>query len=250
MAPGLGQDSLRAAALAAGIEVAPVFHEAIGSTSTEAMRLAQGGAPEWTIVATNHQTAGRGRLGRTWETPPGVALTFSTILRPPLPPEEAALVSLLAAAVMAESAGVMCKWPNDLLVDDRKVAGLLAEASVEGGELRHLVLGIGVNVTTAAGDLPEGATSLALEGIHSSPPTLLGRFLGRFRPAYRPREPRFGRDVVDAYRGRCATLGRRVRARTTGGRVVEGTALDVDDRGGLVTDAGTVAFGEIEHLET
>lgn len=249
MGPGLGQDSLRAATLAAGIEVAPVFHAAIGSTSTEAMRLAAEGAPEWTIVATNHQTAGRGRLGRTWETPAGVALTFSVVLRPPLSPEAAALVSLLAAAAMAEAAGAVCKWPNDLLVGDRKVAGLLAEASVEGGELRHLVLGIGVNVTTAAEDLPEGATSLALEGIHSSPPALLGRFLGRFRFLYRPREPRFAEDVVDAYRGRCGTLGRRVRARTTGGRVVAGTALDVDGRGGLVTDVGTVAFGEIEHLE-
>jgi len=249
MGPGLGQDSLREAVRGAGIEVPPVFHEAIGSTSTEAMRLAEAGAPEWTIVATNHQTAGRGRLGRTWVTPAGTALTFSTILRPPLPPGAAALVSLLAAAVMAEAAGAVCKWPNDLLVGERKVAGLLAEASVEDGALRHLVLGIGVNVGAAAEDLPEGATSLALEGLHTSPPALLGRYLGRFRPAYRPAEPSFAETVLAAYRERCATLGRRVRARTTAGDVIEGTATDIDSVGGLVTDAGTVAFGEIEHLE-
>lgn len=255
---GLSQDSLEDAVRAAGVRVPPVHFDAVGSTNDEAKRLAAEGAPEWTVVATDHQTAGRGRLGRGWITPPGRALTFSVLLRPPIPPADAPILSLLAAAEMAEScreaAGVrvVCKWPNDLLIGERKVGGLLAEALVEGGALGSLVVGIGVNVATERGEFPPDlagtASSLALEGGVTTPGPLLERFLRRFRARYRPGDEGFVAEAIETYRSLCATLGLRVRALTTAGETVTGTAVDVDEHGGLVLDRGRVAFGEVQHL--
>ena len=245
---------------AAGVRVPPVHFDSIGSTNDEAKRLAAEGAPEWTVVATDHQTAGRGRLGRGWVTPPGRALTFSVLLRPPIPAADAPILSLLAAAEMAEAcreaAGVhvVCKWPNDLLVGDRKVGGVLAEALVQDGALGSLVVGIGVNVATEGGEFPQElagvASSLVLEGGATTPGLLLERFLGGFGARYRPGDEGFGVQAIETYRSLCATLGRRVRALTTAGETVTGTALDVDGRGGLVLDRGRVAFGEVQHLGT
>ncbi len=152
---------------------------------------------------------------------------------------------------------VAAKWPNDLVVEDRKVGGLLAEASVEAGALRHLVLGIGVNVSTTPEDFPEDfrarATSLTMEGGEERHPALLVAFLTAFRRAYRPERPGFPDLVTAAYRRASATLGRRVRARTVAGGEIEGMAVDVDERGGLVVESGprraVVAFGEVEHLD-
>jgi BirA family transcriptional regulator, biotin operon repressor / biotin---[acetyl-CoA-carboxylase] ligase len=259
----LSQDSLERAAHAAGIDVPPRFLEETSSTNAVALELAAEGAPEWTVVAAGHQTAGRGRLGRSWDSAPGRSLLFSMVLRPPLPPHRAPLVSLLAAAAMAEACPglpggpVRTKWPNDLLAGDRKFGGILPEGRVEGRTLRYLVLGLGVNVSTAGEDFPEelraSATSLALAGAAVEPEDLLTGFLKGFRAAYRPADPDFGAHALFRYRGTCATIGRRVRARTTDGREVEGTAVDLDRDGGLAIEAdgarSTVAFGEIAHLD-
>jgi BirA family biotin operon repressor/biotin-[acetyl-CoA-carboxylase] ligase len=258
----LSQDSLERAADAADIDVPPRFFEETPSTNAMALDLAVGGAPEWTVVAAGHQTAGRGRLGRSWASAPGRSLLFSMLLRPPVPPQRAPVISLLAAAVMAEACprlpdgAVRTKWPNDLVVRGRKLGGLLPEGRVEGGTLRSLVLGVGVNATMSEEDLPPDlratATSLAIEGAPVEPEDLLGRFLSGFRAAYRPIDPDFGTHVLARYRGSCATIGRRVGARTTDGSVVEGSAVDLDPDGGLVIEDGgrrTVAFGEVVHLD-
>jgi BirA family biotin operon repressor/biotin-[acetyl-CoA-carboxylase] ligase len=140
-----------------------------------------------------------------------------------------------------------CKWPNDVLVDDRKVAGILAEASLSGDRFDHVVLGLGVNL----GAPPEAVADAG--AVDAGDEDLLTAFILRFSGAYRPGDPSFGDDVLRAYRGRCATLGRRVRARTTDGEVVEGEAVDLDGEGGLVvrTTGGSqaVRFGAVEHLE-
>jgi BirA family biotin operon repressor/biotin-[acetyl-CoA-carboxylase] ligase len=251
----LGQHSLERAARGAGIDAPPVWLDETGSTNDDARRLAEGGAPAWTVVAAGHQTAGRGRLGRSWADTPGKALTFSVILRPRLEPDRAPLVSLAAATAMvaaAEIPGLGSKWPNDLVVGDRKVGGILAEAAVEGANLRHLVLGMGVNLAMAPEDFPpevEGtATSLAAVGGSDDAERLLMRFLRAFRPAL----DRLPEGAVERYREICTTLGRRVRARTTEGRDVDGVAVDLDDRGGLIVDTPaaprTVAFGEVSQL--
>lgn len=259
----MDQHSLERAVGAAGIEAAPVYRDDTPSTNDEAKELAERGAPEWTVVAAGHQTAGRGRLGRSWVERPGSSLLFSVILRPALAPERAPLISLLAAAVMARScrevAGVRvaCKWPNDLVVGERKLGGLLAEAKVAGGSVEHLVVGMGINLTMRPEDFPTeirgSATSLAIEGSAPDAALLLERFLGGLRALYRPDHAGFAQEVLQSYRHVCETLGRRVRARTTGGQGVEGVAVDVDERGSLIVDAAAgpalVGFGEVEHLD-
>jgi BirA family transcriptional regulator, biotin operon repressor / biotin---[acetyl-CoA-carboxylase] ligase len=258
----LRQDSLTAAVRAAGIAVPPLFYQSIGSTNVEVWRLAEEGAPEWTVVAAGHQTAGKGRLGRSWVERPDRGLLLSVLLRPALPPDRAPLLSLLAASRMAlvcrQLAGVevACKWPNDLMVGGRKVGGILPEAKVVGSVLQHVVMGTGVNVSMEADDFPEDvratATSLAVEGQGVHPALLVRGYLEGFRGAYRPDAEGFASDVVGEYRTLCSTLGRMVRAVISDGETVEGLATDLDDRGGLVVEVGdhrrTVPFGEVAHL--
>jgi BirA family biotin operon repressor/biotin-[acetyl-CoA-carboxylase] ligase len=260
----LGQDSLERAVRASGIAVPPVFLEETGSTSLEARALAEAGAPEWTLVAAGQQTAGRGRMGRRWTSVPGRSLLFSVVLRPPLPPDDATVISLLAASEMAAACGplagveVASEWPNDLVAGmNRKVGGILTESSVVDDTIDYLVLGIGVNISMQPEDFPDQirstATSLAMEGGAPDPAGLLEAVLVGFRDAYQPTGDAFLESVVDQYRQVCATLGRRVRATVLDGTTVDGSAVDLDDHGGLVveTDEGrqTVAFGEIAHLD-
>ncbi len=259
----LGQDSLERAVRASGIHIPPSFLEETTSTNVEARALAEAGAREWTLVAAGHQTAGRGRMGRRWMSAPGRSLLFSVVLRPDLPPDDTAVVSLLAATEMAAACGrvagveVTSKWPNDLTAGSRKVGGILTETAILDDRVDFLVLGIGVNVSMDRAEFPEQlretATSLALEGGSANLAELLEGFLSGFLRAYRPAQEGFGRSVVGRYRPLCATLGRRVRATVTDGRTVEGSAVDLDDRGGLVVEADgdrkTVAFGEVVHLD-
>jgi BirA family transcriptional regulator, biotin operon repressor / biotin---[acetyl-CoA-carboxylase] ligase len=250
----LNEDVLLMALRDAEVPDAPVhYYEVVDSTNAAAMALAREDAPEWTIVAAGHQTAGRGRLGRTWTSEPGSSLLFSFVLRPRMEPERAPLLTLLAGAAMANACSengrdVGCKWPNDLLLDNEKVGGILVEASVAAGALEFVVVGAGVNV----GDPPagvEGAAGLAGVG-HAD---LLTSFLAEFWHDYHYRRRRdFASAILDRYRPLCVTLGRRVRARTTGGAWVEGVAEDLDATGNLLvhTETGleTVGFGEVEHL--
>ena len=265
----LSQDSLERAVHAAAITAPPRYLGQTTSTNTLALEMAAAGAPEWTVVAADHQTGGRGRLGRSWASSPGRSLLFSVVLRPPTPPERAPLLALLAAVEMAGAcpslpgacpslpgAPVRAKWPNDLVVGERKLGGILPEARVEGGALRHVVVGVGVNVSMRRSDFPEEAastaTSLSIEGADTEAADLLGSFLARLRASYRPIDPDFPAHVLARYQLICATIGRRVRARTTAGRTIEGTAVGLDEDGGLAVEADggrhVVAFGEVAHL--
>lgn len=249
----LSDAALRAALDRIGVQAPVRFDEVTGSTQRTALELAEAGAPEWTLVAAGHQTEGRGRLGRTWLDEPGRALLLSLVLRPELEPDRGGLLPLLAGSSMARAceavAGipVSCKWPNDLMIDDRKVGGLLAESMLEGESFTFVVLGVGVNLGAAPG-VP-GAAALG----EVDPVAVLERFLDTFVRHYEPAHPAFAGAVVEGYRRVCATIGRRVRATTTEGALVEGEAMDVDERGGLVvrTDGGleVVRFGEVEHLD-
>jgi BirA family transcriptional regulator, biotin operon repressor / biotin---[acetyl-CoA-carboxylase] ligase len=258
----LSQDSLGRATSQAGITAPPRFLEVTGSTNGVALELAEAGAEEWTVIASGHQTAGRGRLGRSWASAPGKALLFSVILRPAVRPPRAPLLSLHAAWAMVRvcpslpRGTVRAKWPNDLVVGERKVGGILPEMSVEADRIRHLVLGVGVNVSMGLNDFPREfratATSLAQEGVRVDQAELLQRFLAALQRAYPARGEDWDR-VVDRYRGVCATLGRTVRATTTSGQTMEGEAITVSPSGGLVLrdrqgGEHSVAFGEIAHL--
>jgi len=252
--PLLSEQALKQVLAQVGVSAPVRFDEVTGSTNETAVALADSGAPEWTLVAAGHQTAGRGRLGRRWVDRPGGALIFSLVLRPQIPAERAGLLPLLAGASMAaacrEACGspVGCKWPNDLMVGDRKVGGVLAESKVAGGEIEHVVLGVGVNLARAPEDVP-GAAAIG----NCDPLALLSTFLRAFRRLYQPAHPAFAGAVLAGYRDVSLTLGTHVRATTVEGRAVEGRAADLDERGDLIveTDAGreVVGFGDVVHLE-
>ncbi len=209
------------------------------STNAVAVERARQGEAAGLCVVAEQQTAGRGRLDRSWVSPPRAGLTCSLLLRPvttdlgwvPL------LGGLAVVTAIREQTGVdaVLKWPNDVLVGDRKLAGLLAEAAVGA-----VVLGIGLNVTTRAEELLEGATSLALEGASTTDRDTVLRAILRamsFSAADRP-----------AYRDACSTLGREVQVHLPGGAVVTGRADSVDDSGRLVVDGTPYAAGDVVHL--
>jgi BirA family biotin operon repressor/biotin-[acetyl-CoA-carboxylase] ligase len=143
--------------------------DSIPSTMVEVARLAAEGAPEGVTVVAEHQSAGRGRLDRRWETPPGTALLFSTLLRPSLPLDRLSPISLLVADAIATSVEEICgspariKWPNDVLIADRKLSGVLIQTRVGPGGDLAVVVGVGINVNIPRADLPPGATSLLAE---------------------------------------------------------------------------------------
>ncbi|HEV8057591.1 MAG TPA: biotin--[acetyl-CoA-carboxylase] ligase [Actinomycetota bacterium] len=249
----LSEDALVRALERVGLRAPVRFEEVTASTQATALELAAAGTPEWTLVAAGHQTEGRGRLGRTWHDEPGRALMFSLVLRPELDPDSGGLLTLLAGTAMARACFELadqraaCKWPNDLLIAGRKAGGILAESRVDEGRFEHVVIGIGVNLGAPPSEIPQAGS------VEAEDDELLEAFLSAFVRGYEPAHPAFAGSVVAAYREVCATLGTRVRAATAGGAVVEGEAVEVDERGGLVvrTPAGdeVVRFGAVEHLE-
>ena len=197
-----------------------------GSTNERARELALGGAPHGTLVTADEQTSGRGRQGRTWSAAPREALLMSLVLR-----ELDPMVSLSAAVAVCDSLPVDCaiKWPNDVWVDGRKLAGILVEGRPQEG---WAVLGIGLNVstTTFPAELAGTATSLRLAGDETEIEAVLNRLLaalGQWLTAPRER-------VLAEWSRRDALRGEPVR--WTGG---EGTAAGIDSDGGLLVDTAT-----------
>jgi BirA family biotin operon repressor/biotin-[acetyl-CoA-carboxylase] ligase len=210
-----------------------------GSTNDRARELAAAGAPHGTLVTAGTQTAGRGRQGRTWSAPAGHALLMSLVLRDVHP-----LLPLAAAVAVAEAVGeaARIKWPNDVLLADRKVAGILAEARPQEG---WAVLGIGVNVAIRLEDLPPELHATA--GTLDRDPGDVEPFLVELLAALERALALPAGDLLDAWRARDALLGRPIR--WTAG---EGTAAGIDGEGRLVVelpDGGRTALdaGEV-HL--
>jgi BirA family biotin operon repressor/biotin-[acetyl-CoA-carboxylase] ligase len=234
------------------------------STNAVLGQRAREGAAEGLVIATEHQTSGRGRLGRTWETPPRSALTFSVLLRPPaehVPAERWPWLPLLtglavATALREEGYAARVKWPNDVLImgadGERKVCGILVER-IETPEGPAAVVGIGLNTSLTPEELPvPTATSLAIEAGEPVDRTavllrvlrsLLGHYADWVADADRLRP---------AYAEVSATLGRQVRAELPGGDALVGTAQAVDATGRLViaTPQGerVVGAGDVVHL--
>jgi BirA family transcriptional regulator, biotin operon repressor / biotin---[acetyl-CoA-carboxylase] ligase len=233
-----------------------------GSTNADLLAAAAGGAPEGSVLTAEAQTAGRGRMGRSWQSPPGAALMFSVLLRPDVvPPARRGWLPLLAGVAVAAavrdltSLGAGLKWPNDVLIGGAKLAGILAEQSSGA-----IVVGAGINVTTQRAELPvPAATSLALEGAaDTGRPELLAAVLTGFERLYlawtrapSPGDPDAA-GLREAYRRHSVTLGRWVRAEFPGGSAAAGTAIDIDPDGRLLLDTPTgplsVSAGDIIHL--
>lgn len=222
--------------------------EETGSTNADLLDAARGGAPNRSVLMARHQTAGRGRLDRTWDAPPRTNLLMSVLFRT-LPTDLHELTQRIALAAVEAArsvAGVRAKlkWPNDLLVGDDKLAGILAQAGAIDGRVDHVVVGIGINVGWA----PQGSARMG-EGIE--PSDVLLALLVAFDA--------LPLDVHERYRSALATIGRSVRVElpgaSGGGNVVEGRAVDVERDGRIVVvdDCGVshrFDTGDIVHLRT
>jgi len=268
----LSAEALRARLVAphgpyAALDVVP----STGSTNSDLAEAARTGAADRTVLIAEEQTAGRGRLQRNWASAPGAGLYLSVLLRPAgVPTGRLGWLPLLAGVALVRlarnTAGVpaVVKWPNDLLAGERsaKCAGVLAEV-VAGPEGPAAVLGIGLNVTQRAEDLPSGpgglaATSLAAEGARRTDRTELAAALLDELASVESMWREHGGDPVasgllTAYREACGTLGHRVRVQLPAVTDMVGTASDVDEEGRLVlrADDGTVravSAGDVTHV--
>ncbi|HET7683137.1 MAG TPA: biotin--[acetyl-CoA-carboxylase] ligase [Marmoricola sp.] len=208
------------------------------------------------VVVADHQTAGRGRLDRSWETPAGVALTFSAVVDPGLPDARWPLLPLAVAVAVAQavrrSAGVSpeLKWPNDVLVDGRKLAGILLErvGPPARGSRPLAVVGIGLNVDQTADELPvPTATSLRIEGATVERTALFGAVLAALEETLAVLRADAER-VLASYREQCSTLGAAVEVQLPGGELLSGTAEAIDGHGRVVVAGRAVAAGDVVHL--
>ncbi len=257
--------SLELAPLLSTRELGREIHhfETTGSTNAEAWRLAEEGAINGEVVIAEHQTEGRGRRGRTWVSPKGSNLYLSGVLRPEIPPARAAELTLLAAVALAETlreagAPATIKWPNDVQIDGRKVAGILTELSADVDRVHFIVLGIGVNLNTAPRDFPpdvaEVATSLMAARGQPVPRALFTAALLTSLEAWLDRwaDQGFG-PVRSAWRKLSSTLGQEVLVRSDANEL-RGVAEDIDDSGALLLRVGNklerVFAGDVEQLRT
>ncbi len=235
-----------------------VVTSSTASTNVDLAEAARAGAAEGTVHTTDHQVAGRGRLDRVWESPEGSGIAVSVLLRPTEVPAGQwvwlpLLVGLAVAATVEEcGVAVGLKWPNDVEVDGRKIAGILLER-VDTSDGPAAVVGVGLNVSMRADELPvDTATSLLLEDASETDRTVVLRLLLRNLEAlYRAwrgagGDPAAG--VRDSYVRRCVTLGSDVTVALPDGSTLEGRAEDVDDVGRLVVGGTPVSAGDITHV--
>jgi BirA family biotin operon repressor/biotin-[acetyl-CoA-carboxylase] ligase len=266
--PPLDADRLAAADpdLLPGLTV-EVVDEA-GSTNALVAERAQAGASEGLVVVAEHQTAGRGRLDRTWETPARSALTFSVLLRPTAPTQTWPWLPLLAGyavdkALKALGFEAAVKWPNDVLLDGRKVAGILVER-VETPAGPAAVIGVGVNVGMTAEELPvPDATSLAVAAGSTGPDrtVLLVDVLASLWEAYTAWQEGGdlgGMRLAESYVAACATIGSEVRVELPSGGTLTGTATGIDPSGRLLVESSVdgsvgrtaVSAGDVVHVRS
>jgi BirA family biotin operon repressor/biotin-[acetyl-CoA-carboxylase] ligase len=219
----------------------------VDSTNTYAKKLAIAGAADGTVVVADSQTAGRGRLDRSFQSPKGLGIYLTALLRPELPPEQLLPVTALCAVAVSDAVERVCglrpqiKWTNDLVLGGRKLCGILTEMSLEGesGRLQYLVLGMGVNVLQRpenfSPEVRKFATSLAAELGHPvSRPALAAAEIEELDRLYAALRSGDTAAYLEVYRRDCVTLGREVQLLRADGSREHVTALDVDDRFGLV----------------
>jgi BirA family transcriptional regulator, biotin operon repressor / biotin---[acetyl-CoA-carboxylase] ligase len=235
-----------------------VVTDQTGSTNADVAAAARAGAPEGTVHTTELQTGGRGRLDRVWESPAGSGVIVSVLLRPASVPAARwvwlPLLVGLAVDATAHECGVDSglKWPNDVLVGGRKLAGILLER-IESPQGPAAIVGVGLNVSMRRDELPvETATSLTLEGATETDRTIVLRgFLRNLEALYRAwsasgGDPSGG--IRDSYVRRCVTLGTRVRVSLPSGGALEGEATGIDDLGRLLVDGTPISAGDVTHV--
>jgi len=224
------------------------YYDSIGSTMDAAMEAGLNGAPEGTAILAETQTKGRGRLGRHWVSPKYKGIYMSLILRPKLMPQETPCLTLLSAVSVCEAikevTGIDAniKWPNDILVRDKKLGGILTELNAEVDEVRFIVIGIGINVNTDKAHLVAHATSLKEEKQETvSRITLLKAILKKLEQNYIVFKKQGFHPAMEKWRQISSTLGSRVKV-ACHKEHIEGEAVDIDIDGGLLVrkDSGFI----------
>ncbi|MDP9443663.1 MAG: biotin--[acetyl-CoA-carboxylase] ligase [Actinomycetota bacterium] len=269
--PPLDAEALRRAVTGSTRWREVVVRDEVVSTNAEVAELARAGAAEGVVVVAEHQSGGRGRLGRSWQAPPRSGLTVSVLLRPEaVPTSRWPWLGLLAGVAVAEAVrrcadvDAVLKWPNDVLVGEEKLAGILLER-VEHDRRAAAVVGVGLNVTLRPQEVPAGvaATSLARAGGSTTDRAVVLRevlrVLDQLYGAWVFERGRADTGLAESYRRRCSTLGRRVRVQLAAGAAITGVARRVDEDGRLVLAAPSgedlldaeemvVGAGDVVHL--
>ena len=238
-----------------------LWFDSIDSTNTRAKQLAAQGAPHGTVLIADHQTGGRGRLGRSFHSPAGSGIYMSIILRPGCAPQDLMHLTCAAAVAMCDAVEASCgsrpgiKWTNDLVFGKQKIAGILTELGIgPQGILDYAVIGIGINCCQEISDFPEDIRNMA-GSLHS----ITGVSIDRAKVAAAMIDSLLGMDrslltdktaMMNRYRDDCITLGQQISLVRADGDVRHGTALDIDPDGGLLvryddSTLETVSSGEV-----
>ena len=217
--------------------------DAVDSTNLELIRLAKEGAPHGTLVIADSQMAGKGRMGRKWISPPGSGIWMSLLLRPEISPQSASMLTLVAALAVVEGIrgetglNPQIKWPNDVVLEGRKICGILTEMSTEAGAIRYVIPGIGINVnmTEFPPELTETAASLRMVlGRPLKREPLIVRVMEAFEKYYaRFLETEDLSGLMEEYNRCSVNLGRQVRV-LDGASPYQGEAMGIDSQGSLV----------------
>lgn len=234
------------------------YFESCNSTMDMALKLAEENVPEGTLVVAETQTKGRGRLNRHWLSPKYKGIYLSLILRPMIAPNQAPLLTLLSAVAVCQALESFCgilariKWPNDILINQKKVGGILTELNAEMDVVRFVIVGIGLNVNNEKEYLLDSATSLKVEKkVAIYRVGLLQEILRSMENLYFDFQKKKTKDILQLWRGFALSLGKRVRIVSLQ-EEFEGQAIDVDEDGSLLvrSDAGIirrVTTGDVVH---
>ena len=240
------------------------FYQQLDSTNLTAMELALEGALEGTAVLTEEQLRGRGRGNRSWHSPAGVGIYCSIILRPRLSPAKAQILTLMTAVAIVRAVAQetilspRIKWPNDILLNDRKLAGILLESKVSSKQIEHAVIGFGINVNQTSTDLPPEprleASSLRIELAKSvDRSALVAKIFAELEALYEKIQQGDSAIILEQWRQLSTTLARPVRVWQQGNKATEGIAVDITEEGGLVVSLKdgsleVIHAGDVEHL--
>ena len=235
------------------------WFDTIDSTNNRAKEMAKLGAPRGSVLIAGNQTAGRGRMGRAFQSPGGQGVYLSVILRPNCPPAELMHLTCAAGAAMVEAVENVCgirpqvKWINDLVVNGKKLGGILTELSLSGGTVEYAVVGIGINCLQGRQDFPEEiadmATSLSLVCGRPVPPAKLAAAMIQALWQMEQTLLTHKHEWMARYKASCLTLGQDIQV-IRGEQILPGKALDMDDDGGLIVQYAdgsvrTVTSGEV-----
>jgi BirA family biotin operon repressor/biotin-[acetyl-CoA-carboxylase] ligase len=217
-----------------------IVMDTVTSTMDEAFRLGMENCLEGTVVCAEAQSKGRGRLGRAWTSPKGRGLYFSLVLRPNLPLNQLAQLTLMSAVALAEAIeGIselkpLIKWPNDILLNNHKLAGILTELRAESDHVKFVVVGIGLNINTSSNQLVTGASSLKVAAGHSfNRAQVFQAILRSLEKWYVKLLHHEFTQVMGEWKKRSATLNKRIRITDPLG-IIEGVAIDLDEDGALL----------------